>query len=93
MALVQRYLTQAEWDLVEKQYFQRTPTPAQVLGLVPWAMHGLPEDVRGRLLVAMPMSFRVVWHLTHRRFERAEQHVFGAAAAVVPLTYPSAVAS
>ena len=93
LALVQRYLTQAEWALVEKQYFQRTLTPAQVLGLVPWAMHGLPEDVRGRLLVAMPMSFRVVWHLTHRRFERAEQQVFGAAAAVVPLTYPSAVAS
>ena len=91
LVLVQRYVTQAEWDLVEKRYFQRTLTPADVLALVPWAMHGLPDDLRDRVLASAPTSFRIAWRLTRRRFERAEQQVFGPAASVVPLTYPSGV--
>ncbi len=93
LVLVQRYLTQADWDLVERQYFQRTLTPTQVLGLVPWAMHGLPDEVAHQVLTSAPMSFRIAWRLTRRRFERAEQRVFGPAASVGPLTYPSGVAA
>ncbi len=91
LVLVQRYLTQAEWDLVERRYFQRTLTPAEAIGLLPWALHALPDDVRQRVLAAAPTSSRIAWALTRRRFERTEQRVFGAAAAVGPLTYPSGV--
>jgi hypothetical protein len=87
--LVQRYLTQEEWNTVEERYFHRTLTRADVVALVPWAMHGLPDELARRVLASSPASFRLAWRLTRRRFERAEEAAFGDAATVVPLTYPT----
>lgn len=84
LPLVQKHMSQADWDFVDKEYFQKGLTPGEIIALVPWALHGLPEVVRRRVLAALPAAFRVTWRLTHTSFERGEQRTFGPPATIWP---------
>lgn len=75
ITLVQRVTTQEEWLTLEKG-FRQGQSLGSALRMVPWALHGLPVDVRTRLLRAAP-PFRVVQALLGPGFERRERAAFG----------------
>jgi hypothetical protein len=79
MVLLQRHLTQADWDDVEHRYFAKKQTLADVLFGVPWACLGLPEDARERAFrTPGKAGFTTVWRLTRGRFARKQRLAFGA---------------
>ena len=77
MALVQRHLTQADWDHVEHEHWKKDTTPAYTARVVPWVVHGLTsaqvKQVAGSAGPALP----VVWRLFLKRpFERRDRAAF-----------------
>lgn len=75
--LIQAVMTQQEWLEID-EVFRKEMTLAQVLQMVPWALSGLPGDVRHELFTQPGGSaYRVVAALTCRRFERRERRTFG----------------
>ena len=72
MALVQRYLTTKEWDEMAEEHFGKGQTLRQLTWLVPWALDGVPEGPRADLLQVAGAPMRVLWRLTHRRYDRLD---------------------
>ena len=79
LPIVQAHLTLADWHRIEKEHFRGGHSPREVLRIVAWFLHGLPEDgvsalrrsAEGRLMIG-------VWSVLLRRgFERREQVAFG----------------
>lgn len=83
MPLVQRYLDQKDWERLQRQYFRPAYGFGDLLSIVAWAIKGLPLEVRRTALAAGGPPMQVLWRLTHRRFARRDQEVFGAAAAAL----------
>jgi hemerythrin-like domain-containing protein len=77
MGLLQRHLTQHDWDSVDRRFFKKRLTPGEVAFAVPWVCLGLPADVRERAFGAAGMGFTVVWLLTRRGFARKHRRAFG----------------
>ncbi|GAB2736602.1 hemerythrin domain-containing protein [Nocardioides pakistanensis] len=76
LPLVQRLMSQAEWERMEEEHFKKGLQLSRILQIVPWASYGVPAHVRERLLRESGWLFRVVWRLTRRRFARREQVAF-----------------
>jgi hypothetical protein len=49
LVLVQRYLTQVDWERLEKEHFKADHSFRQTLALVAWVLQGLPQDALRRL--------------------------------------------
>lgn len=77
MVLLQRHLTQADWDDVDRRSFYKPTKPAEVAFVVPWVCLGLPADVRERAFAVAGQGFKVAWWLTRGRFARAHRRAFG----------------
>jgi hemerythrin-like domain-containing protein len=77
MVLLQRHLTQADWEDVDRRAFQKRLTPAEIAFLVPWACFDLPAGVRKHAFTVVGRSFEIAWWLTRRRFARRQQVAFG----------------
>jgi hemerythrin-like domain-containing protein len=80
LALVQRYLTQPEWDALEAQDSGDRPSFGQLLALVGWVLHELPAPAVARLRT-LPKArlLLVVARLgATRRFRRLERAAFPA---------------
>ena len=77
IALIQELLTQEEWDAITKEHFDAGITFGEILTLVPWVAHGLPDPVL-RELFAKPGGsvHKVMLLLTRRRYERLEAAAF-----------------
>ena len=76
IALLQRVFTQKDWDAVEL-HFQVGLTLRTVVRLAPWALHGVPADVRDHLFAMRKGGgYRIVWWLTRGRFARAHTRAF-----------------
>lgn len=84
LPIVQRTLTQGQWEELERTHFRRGLSLGDLVRMVPWVVDGLPADARQRMLGNAPLPIRVVWRLAHRGFERREAAVFGSAAALGP---------
>ncbi len=77
LALVQRHLTQAEWDRMEQEHFKGRRLPlATTLFLVPWVCVEVPAHVRRRAFAEAGRAFLVAYALTRRRFERSSRQAF-----------------
>jgi hemerythrin-like domain-containing protein len=78
LALVQRYLVEADWQRLEKEYFKSAYGPRELPFIASWGMYELPAEHFGRVRDSMagrPME--LVWRLFWRRsFERREREVF-----------------
>lgn len=72
IALIQRLLSQADWDRLDEEHFKEDLTFGKVLRLVPWAASGLPRDVLDQVFAKTEPGFKLVWLLTRRRFARRE---------------------
>jgi hypothetical protein len=75
MRILQRHLTSEEWRAIDAHFVEGL-SPRQMLALVPWALHQVPGEVRRDVLREAPLAQRVVWRLTHRRFERKDRRAF-----------------
>jgi hemerythrin-like domain-containing protein len=73
MALVQRYMTQADWDHVVEGNFDKKVSPRPVLAAVPWIAHELPRDAADELFAEAGTPMRLIWLATRRRFERLDE--------------------
>lgn len=76
--LIQQLLTNEEWEAIGKEHFDKGVSFRQVLRLVPWAAHELPDDVL-QMLFERPGGavHKLVLRLTRRSFERLERAAFG----------------
>ncbi len=43
--IIQRVLTQEDWERLDEEHFKEDLTPAKVVRVVPWAAYGVPRDV------------------------------------------------
>ena len=78
MALVQRYLVDADWQRLEEEHFKPGYRPRDMPFLAAWIMYQLPAEHFGQVRESMagwPME--LLWRLLWRRpFERRERLVF-----------------
>ena len=72
MALVQRYMTQADWDHVVEENFDKNVPVKELLAAVPWIAHELPVYARDELLVEAGLPMKLLWFATRRRFARLD---------------------
>jgi len=79
MALVQKYMTQADWDHVVENNFDKKVEPRLLLAAVPWIAYELPRPVVDQLLAEAGTPMKIVHALTRGRFrrlqDRATRHV------------------
>ena len=73
LALVQKYMTQADWDHVVENNFDRKTSPRLLFAAVPWIAHELPRDAVDALLAEAGLPMKLVWLATRRRFERLDE--------------------
>ncbi|MBT9255168.1 hemerythrin domain-containing protein [Phycicoccus sp. KQZ13P-1] len=75
LPLVQRVMTEAEFDAVEKAIGRSYP--AREIGfVVGWALHRLPQEGRDRMFAMAGPAYRVLHLVVRRRFERGEEAAF-----------------
>ena len=72
LALVQKHMTQADWDHVVENNFDKSIAPKLLLAAVPWIAHELPRDAVDELLAEAGTPMKVIWLATRRRFERLD---------------------
>ncbi len=73
MALVQKYLTTADWHHIEQTNFKNKKVSLRELAeTVPWIMHELPQPYAGELAAEAGLPMRLLWRATRRRFERLD---------------------
>ena len=77
MVLLQRHLTQADWEECERRSFAKPATPSEVSFAVPWVCLDLPAHAREHAFGTAGRGFKVVWLLTRRRFARLQRQAFG----------------
>jgi hemerythrin-like domain-containing protein len=77
IALIQRHLTQADWERVDEEHFKpHLPGLRELAVVVPWFCQGLPEDVRARGFADAGKGFTVLYLLTRGRFARHHRRAF-----------------
>ncbi|WP_188187468.1 hemerythrin domain-containing protein [Nonomuraea sp. SYSU D8015] len=78
MALVQRYLTHADWESLEEEHFKSAYGPREMPFVASWALYRLPEEHFTRVRDSMAgRPLEVIWRLFWRRpFERRERAAF-----------------
>jgi hemerythrin-like domain-containing protein len=76
MALVQRHLTQEDWDRLDREVFAKDYTPREVPAVLGWVMSGLAPEHARRLPGAGPLLLAFGRWMA-RRFDRREAQVFG----------------
>ena len=72
MALVQKHLTQADWDHLVEENFNKNMPAKQLLAAVPWIAHELPVYARDELLADAGLPMKLLWLATRRRFARLD---------------------
>lgn len=76
IALMQRLMTQAEWEQMVSDHFQpERVTLAMLRDLLPWTIEGLPAPVRARMLGDVPGG-RLIWRLSRPGYDRREHRAF-----------------
>ena len=73
MALVQKYLTTADWHHIEQTNFRdKKVSLAELAETGPWIMHQLPQPYAGRLVAEAGLPMRLLWRATRGRFDRLD---------------------
>lgn len=77
MAILQRHLSEDDWLRLEREHFRPAYSPREILSVVPWAMAGLPAQVRSKALAAGGAPISLLYRLTRRSFARRDATAFG----------------
>ena len=78
MALVQRHLTPADWERLDREVFAKDYRPREVPAVLGWVMSGLSPE-QARHLPGASAPFLAFGRLMARRFDRQEARIFGGA--------------
>jgi hypothetical protein len=78
MALVQRHLTQEDWDRLDEEVFAKDYRPREIPAVIGWLMSGLAPEAARRIPGANP-ALLPFGRLMARRFDRREARIFGGA--------------
>jgi hypothetical protein len=73
---VQQHLTDEDWQHLEETHFRTDLSPRDLLAMVPWAAHGIPDETRREVLAKTGLPFRVLWRLGRLSFARRERAAF-----------------
>jgi hypothetical protein len=77
MALVQRHMTQQDWEDMVLEHFEKGVTVRYRLQVMPWIAHGLTPSVIDVVAAAVGRTAVLVWRLFLKRpFERRERAAF-----------------
>lgn len=76
IAIIQTVLTDAEWQAMDKEYFQKNASLSVITTLVPWALHGLDAATLDTIMAHATVPHRVMWALTRGGFARREREAF-----------------
>ena len=74
--MVQQVMTQQEWLTLEEEHFRAGVRTADVLALVPWALHQVPAPLRRTLFARTGRPHHLMWLVTRRGFEQRERVAF-----------------
>jgi hemerythrin-like domain-containing protein len=74
--IIQRLLTQEDWEHLDEEHFKEELTPAKIVRIVPWAAYGVPRDVLDQVFAQTGFGFKVVWLATRRRFAAKQARAF-----------------
>ncbi len=74
--IIQRVLTQADWERLDEEHFKEDLSPGKVVRIVPWAAYGVPGDVLDGVFTKAGFGFKLVWLVTRRRFAAREARAF-----------------
>lgn len=75
MAVVQRVLTHARWEELEKN-FSADYGPTAIFKVAPWILKGLDDGDRALILARVPLPVRLIAAATRRGFARSELRAF-----------------
>ena len=76
IALIQRVLTAEEYDAIDA-HFKKTLTPRRLVRLVPWALVGVPTEVREELFAREGgTAHRLAWLVCRGSFDRLQRAAF-----------------
>jgi len=78
MALVQRHLTQEDWDRLDEEVFKKDYAPREIPAVLGWVLSGLAPEHHRRLPGANAV-FLAFGRFMARRFDRREARIFGGA--------------
>jgi iron-sulfur cluster repair protein YtfE (RIC family) len=76
IAILQRVLTNEEWELIEETHVKKDLAFAQILAIVPWCAHGVPGPLRRQVFSTTGRANHILWLLTRRGFEQREAVAF-----------------
>lgn len=76
LALVQRYLTPADWEWLEKEYFSKAYKPWEIPFALCWVLHDMPADAQQFVFALDAAPPRRVWDFLRPGFERRERQAF-----------------
>lgn len=74
IAIIQGRLTEADWQQIDEEHFRENLPLRTLLALVPWAVEGVPPEIRDGIF-AEPGGrvHRLMWLLTRGRFRRQQR--------------------
>jgi hypothetical protein len=79
LRILQCRISPEEWPAINVR-FSEDLTARQLVALVPWVLHRVPDEARRRVLAEARLPQRILWRLTHRRFERLDRRAMQYAA-------------
>ncbi|MBO9522010.1 MAG: hemerythrin domain-containing protein [Nocardioidaceae bacterium] len=72
IAILQRYMTNEDWERLEQEHFRERTPLKQLFGAVPWVVDGLPATTRDQLFAELGGPFKLIWVLARRSYRRQQ---------------------
>jgi hemerythrin-like domain-containing protein len=79
VAVLQRYVTEREWRILERDHLRGKQTVAHARRFLPWIFKGLPPEAASHVARLGGPGMRVLHAVSRRSFERDEAMAFGVA--------------
>jgi iron-sulfur cluster repair protein YtfE (RIC family) len=74
--IIQQHLSAAEWEHLEATVLRGSPSPRQLLFMLPWVSDELPLDARERLFAGAPAPVRWLLAAGRRSYDRLDRRAF-----------------
>jgi iron-sulfur cluster repair protein YtfE (RIC family) len=76
MVILQRHMTQAEWEQIEEEQFRGKESFRDLLFAVSWCAEDVAADKMAEIFATIGTPFKVIWWLGRRSFRKQERRAF-----------------
>lgn len=76
MVILQRYMTQEDWEAIEREQFSTKEHPAKIPFMVCWLAEEMPDAEREQVFAEAGRPMKVLWLLLRRGWRRRELRSF-----------------